>query len=87
MELYSAKSIEYSKAIYSLINMQLIVAESKAYEGRHRLPTYDPYLTTKHMQPRGKPQNPEKNLQITREINNSTHINVVSCVYIGRVDI
>ena len=33
MELYSAKSIVYSKALYRLINMQLNVAESKAYEG------------------------------------------------------
>ena len=40
----------YSKALYRLINMQLNVAESKAYQGRHRLPPYDPYLTTEHMQ-------------------------------------
>ena len=66
--------------------MQLNVAESKAYERRHRLPPYDPYLTTEHklhslarsvgvdFTEGGKLENPEKNPQSTGEIKNSTHI-------------
>ena len=65
--------------------MQLNVAESKAYKGRHRLPSYDSYLTTEHAHAAelelglvftegGKPENPEKNPQSTGEINKSTHI-------------